>query len=704
NESGGISEVIPADVGFRSVEIKNGEILFNGRHIYFKGTNRHEHDPDRGQAITTERMIEDIKLMKRHNINAVRTSHYPNAPQWYKLCDRYGIYLIDEANIESHGYGSTGLQLIANSKDFTEAHIDRVRRMIERDKNHPSIVAFSMGNEAGNGINFTKAYRWAKKNYPNFPVLYDRNYDGQYSDILTNMYLKPHEILPFWKAFSRGRPMFQVEYAHAMGNSVGNLQEYWDVYESDKHQHGGFIWDWVDQGIRKKTTDGAEFLAYGGDFGDKPNDGNFSCNGLVAADRTPNPEINEVKKVYQNIKVEPVDLAAGKVRISNKYLFKDLSFVTASWELMENGQIIQTGTNPALDVPPGDSMELTLPIKTPMPKPGAEYHLKINFSLANDTPWAQKGHIIAWDQFEMPYNVPAAAHKDVSGLPDVKLLETPKAFVVEGRDFKIVFGRKSGALESYQYRGKQLIALPLVPNFWRPPSDNDRGNGMPDRQGVWRNAAPMRKVAKVTGKQIEPQVVKITAESIVLAGIASYNNVYNLYGDGEIVIECNLTVAEGLPDLPRIGMQMEIPAEFGNVDWFGRGWHENYWDRKSGAAVGLYSAEVEDLMFHYIEPQENGNRSDVRWVSFTNGEGIGFRADGEPLLNFSAWHYKMESFEKFAHPHEMPRSENITVNLDYQQMGVGGDDSWGALPHKKYTLPPGEYHYLFSLVPVINDR
>ncbi len=699
---GKVIEVVPWRVGFRSAEIKNGQILINGRPVYFKGVNRHELDPDLGQVVTRERMLQDIRLMKQNNINAVRTSHYPNVPEWYELCDRYGLFVLDEANIESHGYGANAPQRTSTGEDYTEAHVDRVRRTIERDKNHAAIFAFSMGNEAGIGRNFEAARAWVKQNYPEFILVYEPG-NSAHSDVFSPMYTPPDRVLPAWEKQGRGRPMFLIEYAHAMGNSVGNLKEYWDLFEAHRQLQGGFIWDWVDQGLRKKSKDGEEFWAYGGDFGDRPNDDNFCTNGLVLPDRTPHPALAEVKKVYQNIRVEPLDLGGGRLRLRNRYLFRDLSFVRGAWELEENGTVIQRGVLPPLALPPGQAQELALPgwRAKPAARPGAEYFLKVSFALAAEEPWAPKGHVVAWDQFEMPYKGPAAPELEVSSLAGLKLVETGETILVEGARFQARFGRKSGALESYQIDGRELLARALVPNFWRPPTDNDRGNNMPKRQGVWREAGPRRTVTSVTAERLASQAVQVTALATLPAGNSAYRNTYTVYGDGRIEVECAFTPGGSqLPELPRFGMQMMISGELRRVTWYGRGPHENYWDRNFSAAVGRYSAAVDELVFPYIEPQENGNRTDVRWVSFTGKEGAGLKAVGLPLLDFSAWPYEMQELETRKHPYQIRRSPNITVNLDYRQMGVGGDNSWGALPHPQYRLPPQPYRYKFRLEPV----
>jgi beta-galactosidase len=698
--TGKVIESIPFRIGFRSVEIKDSQILFNGRPLIIKGVNRHEFDPDLGQVVTTERMIQDIKLMKQNNINAVRTCHYPNVKEWYALCDRYGLYVLDEANVESHGYGANEEQRISTGEDYTEAIVDRVRRTIERDKNHPSIIWFSLGNEAGVGRNFEAARNWAKKWHPEFLISYEPG-DSRHSDFLCPMYTPPGEMVAYWQKHGRGRPMFLVEYAHAMGNSTGNFQEYWDVIESNRQMAGGFIWDWVDQGIRKKDASGKQFWAYGGDFGDFPNDDNFCTNGLVLPDRTPHPGLAEVKKAYQYIKVEPVDLAAGRVRARNKYLLRDLSGIRGAWELEENGEVIQRGSLPVLKIAAGQAQEIQLAITRPAPKTGAEYFLKVTFTLTADTAWAAKGHVVAWDQLPMPYSARTLPAHDLAAMPSVTISDSSDAMTISSTQFKARVGKHSGALESYEVKGKQLIAAPLAPNFWRPPTDNDRGNNMPKRQGVWRDAAVNRVVNDVKAEQISPQVVKVLATASLPAGGSTLLNVYTFYGNGVIEVEQQITPADNLPDLPRFGMQMRVPGEFRTVTWYGRGPQENYWDRNLAAAVGRYSDQVENLFFPYIEPQESGNRTDVRWITLTNRAGFGLKATGMPLLSASAWPFHMEELERHKHPNEIVMANDITVNLDDRQMGVGGDNSWGAQQHAEYRLPAKSYRYSFRLEPVV---
>jgi beta-galactosidase len=695
---GRVLESIPWRLGFRISEIKDGQILVNGRPVVIKGVNRHEHDPDLGHVTTLEMMLQDILLMKRYNINAVRTSHYPNDERWYALCDEYGLYVQDEANIESHGYGWNERQRISEGEDFTQAHVDRVRRTVERDKNHASIFLFSPGNEAGWGRNLAAAREWVKTNYPEFIFVYEQG-EGAHSDAFNPMYTKPQDLVKYWKEKGAGKPFYLVEYAHALGNSVGNLQEYWDVLESRPGFHGGFIWDWVDQMLRKKTADGRDFWAYGGDYGDQPNDGNAG-DGLVFADRRVQPELEEVKKVYQFIKVEPVDPASGRMRVRNKHIFANLSYAEGYWELTEDGAVIQRGHLPRLRTAAGQSEEIILPLRRHAVKPGAEYFLKVTFALAKDTSWAKRGHVVAWDQLAMPYGGLTVPGIDTTSALTVE--ETTEAVTLRGPRFLARIGKMSGALEAYEVDGRPLIAGPLAPNYWRAPVDNDRGNQMAARLGVWRTATAERQVTNVAIEQTGTNSARVTTEATLAPRGSKVRISFTAYGNGVMDVESALTPAAGAPELPRIGMQMLIPGEFRNIEWYGRGPHETYWDRRTGAAIGIYRSTVDELWTPYAQPQETGNRTDVRWVAFTNASGAGLRAVGLPEIHFSAWPFRMSELERAKHSAEIQMSQEITVNLDYRQMGVGGDDSWGAQPHAEYRLPAKPYAYRFRLIPVGN--
>ena len=698
--SGKTIEVEQCNFGFRKVELKGGQLLVNGKAVLFKGVDRHEHDPDHGRAIPLSRMLQDIRLLKQNNINAVRTSHYPDDPKWYEICDKYGLYLIDEANIESHGIGYHPDRTLGNKPEWKKAHMDRTIRMVERDKNHPSVILWSLGNEAGDGINFDATSGWIHVRDPSRLVHYERCGERDITDIVCPMYARIERLVKY-ASVERKRPLIMCEYAHAMGNSVGNLQDYWDVIEKYKHLQGGYIWDWADQALRKKTTGGEEFWAYGGDYGDIPNDDNFLCNGIVQPDRKPNPSLYEVKKVYQYIKVEPVDLVNGKVRIRNKYDFLSLDFADVLWELTADGELLQRGKLAKMSLGPKKAQEVTVPLSKPELKAGAEYWLKIIFALAGDALWAERGHVVAWDQFKVPFDVPAVPATDVNGIAELKLEQSGEAVIVTGDDFKVTVGKKTGAIESFKFGDAELIKRALIPNFWRVPIDNDEGNGMPYRLSVWRMAGQDRTINEVSVEQLKPQVVRIAVRASLPAGNCEYCTVYTVYGSGDVVVENGLEKPENvnLPNLPRFGMQMAMPGEFNRMTWYGRGPHETYWDRKTGAAVGVYSGQVEDLIHNYIRPQENGNRTDVRWVAVTNEDEIGLLAVGNPVLSVSAWPYTMWDLEKARHIHELRRRDTITVNLDYKQMGVGGDNSWGARTHPEYTLPAGPYSYSFRLRP-----
>ncbi len=699
DSSGRILEYTGCRIGFREVEMQGGQLLVNGQPVLFKGVNRHEHDPLTGHYVTRASMIRDLEIMKRFNINAVRTCHYPDDPLWYELCDEYGIYLIDEANIESHGMGYHPDVTLGNNPEWKKAHLDRIERMVERDKNHPSVVIWSMGNEAGDGVNFVAGSDWIHQRDPSRPVHYERALLRDHVDIYSPMYMRIEGLKRYASKIQK-RPLILCEYAHAMGNSVGNLQDYWDVIEAEPQLQGGFIWDWVDQAIFTKTSDGRPFFGYGGDFGDVFNDGNFLCNGLIQPNRSPNPHLWEVKKVYQNIKVRLVDAAAGKFLVKNKHYFVNLFNINYLWDLRADGKIIQSGGPESLDLPPGQSAEISIPFQRPKANPHSEFMLTIKFVLSKDELWADKGHVLAWDQFEIPSSNPAAVFVDPETLPKLELTENSKHFIIAGDGFEARIGKGSGALEEYTMNEKKLISSPLVPNFWRAPTDNDNGNRMAARQAVWRMAGPQRVVTDVKAQKRGDYAVEIIAYCVLPAGKSSQIMSYTLYGNGDVVIKNEFKAGMDLPNLPRFGMQMAIPNSYHNFTWYGRGPHESYWDRKSGAAVGMYTGQVKDLLHPYIRPQECGNRTDVRWLTLTDENGAGWLAVGASVLSVSAWPFSQDALERAKHTFELQQGNSITVNLDLRQMGVGGDNSWGARPHAQYTLPAAVYSYSFRLTPL----
>ncbi|ARN56234.1 glycoside hydrolase family 2 TIM barrel-domain containing protein [Sedimentisphaera salicampi] len=710
DEQGEVVEMLSHNFGFRSVEVKNKQFLVNGKPIYIKGVNLHAHDPYQGKTVPISRMVEDIELMKQYNVNAVRTSHYPQSPEFYALCDEYGLYVIDEACIESHGVAFDPEETLADKPLWKDAHVDRVMSMAHRDKNHPSIIMWSLGNEAGIGQNFVAAADKLRELDQTRPLHYLPGYskwEHPVTDIAAPMYQSIDSLVKYAKG-DADRPLIMCEYSHAMGNSLGNFKGYWETIKKYDILQGGFIWDWVDQGLVKTTEDGEEYWAYGGDFGEPNHAGTFCINGIVMPDRTPSPEMPEVKKGYQEISVSAIDLKKGRFEITNEYFFKSLSFVDCQWKLLENGIVIkeESLSLPAID--PRTSEQVTVPFGKIKPEPGAEYILTIEFKLAEGTKWAPKGHVLAWQQFELPFSK-AAEKTDYSNMAALNLKEKDGRFLVSGKDFSASVSKSTGELTSMKYKGKEFIKNPLSPNFWRAMTDNDdsRGNGLGHWLRDWKNAASKRTIKSVKAKQASDSLVAISVESEIPVGSAAYSTEYTIYGNGDVLITNKIAPDPDKPPMMRLGMQMQIPDEFSNVQWYGRGPHETYQDRKSGAAVALYEMEASELPFDYVLPQENGNRTDVRWAAFYNDDGLGFMAIAENLMNFSAWPYTQQQLEDAAHTVDLPEQTDFyTVNLDYKQMGVGGDNSWSkrSRPHEEYRLKAKPYQYSIRLRPFVSKK
>ena len=703
--SDSVLERVSCNIGFRKVEIKDGVLLVNGKYVYLKGVNRHEHDPDTGHYVSYESMVKDIKIMKQNNINSVRTSHYPNVPIWYDLCDAYGLYVVDEANIESHGAGVNCIGGLGNNPDWLDAHMDRTVNMVERDKNHPSIIIWSLGNEAADGIIFEATSVWLRQRDTSRPIQYEQAGKRPHTDIFCPMYATISETIEYAKNNS-DRPLIQCEYMHAMGNSCGNLADYWTAIKQYRQLQGGFIWDWVDQGLRKiDPKTGKEFWAYGGDYGDYPNDGNFCLNGLVRPGRKPNPHLFEVKKVYQSINVKPVDLMKGLVDIQNQYNFLSLGgFVNAMWEVTENGNVIQKGMLADFDVVPDSSKQVKIPYDSTLFRERDEYLLKIDFVLANKTSWSAEGYLLAWNQFELQKAAFVPFIQDDLAHP-LNFHENNSLIEVSGKGFSTTFNKLQGTLVSYKIKDREMLIGPLIMNFWRAPTDNDGGgkwggNKMSERLGVWKDAGQKQKIDGVIVEKCEEHEVIVTANVMLRANESRLTTRYHVFSDGKILVENTLMPAKGLPEIPRIGMQMKIPNTYSNMEWYGRGPHESYWDRNFGAAIGVYSEKVFEPDHMYIRPQEYGNKTDVRWMTLADGGDFGIKITGIPELYVSAWPYSMEDIEKAWHSFDLPDRDFITVNIDYKQMGVGGDNSWGARTHSEYTLPAIEYKYQFIIEPL----
>lgn len=723
-------ESLTQDVGFKSVEIRDKQLLVNGKAIYLKGVNLHEHHELTGHVTDIETMKKDILTMKSNNINAVRTSHYPQPELWYQLCNEYGLYIIDEANIESHGIGYFKDITLADKPEWAAAHLERTISMVERDKNQPSVMIWSLGNEAGDGHNMLANYHWIKSRDKTRPVQYERaekstNTTERHTDIWCPMYAKIDYLVNYAKDPANDRPLILCEYAHAMSNSVGNFQDYWDVIEKYPILQGGFIWDWVDQGLLEVNEEGVEYWAYGGDYGPPgtPTDGNFCINGLVFPDRSPHPALTEVKKVYQYVKFSVLESDDESLELSvyNGYDFTTLNGFTLIWEISEDGKSIQHGEVSSPELEPYESSLLTIPVHPPKLKPGQEYFL--NVKLVKDEGWGiiPAGHVYAYDQFLLPFHadrelVDPGKHKEL------QLEKNDSKAIITGSDFKVVFDVTDGLLESWTHKRTDLIKdQPFLPNFWRAPIDNDFGNNLPNRSKVWKSMPSRISMVNSNIEQPNPFMVVLhySYDLPDEAGnrIAGLELRYELYGNGQMALDYHYTADQpDLPDIPRIGMNMIMPVEFNKVDYYGRGPGENYQDRNTGSMVGFYRTPVADFYVPYIRPQENGYRTDVRWMAITNDAGHGLLFAGDPLISFSAHNHLLEDFESLErnfgprvkdaskvnrHTTDVITRDLVSLNIDLAQMGVGGDNSWGARTHPQYLLNDQTYHYRFVMKPVV---
>ncbi len=905
--------VVPSRVGFREVETREGQVLVNGQPILLRGVNRHEHDPLTGHVMSREGMIEDIRIMKQNNFNLVRTSHYPNVRQWYELCDEYGLYVINEANIESHGMGYHPDVTLGNRPAWEKAHVDRVARMVETFKNHPSTIVWSLGNEAGDGVNFVAASKWIHDNEPTRPVHYEGAAQRPHVDVVSHMYQKVWDMEKESKE-PDPRPLMQCEYSHAMGNSNGNFRKYWDLFRSSQRSWGGGIWDFVDQGLRQpipprqvikdrspngleglfvgehdaergaegyvvlpeaeklnlrealtlevelqpvpvvkgavrtaafnplvskgshgysldqmnedvkltialegvskplvvkapapegwygrwhrltgtydgttarlfvdgtllaseekvgrprpghfplnigrnpemldlltpsrfravqvysralseaevadptaRGDDGLElalaatdietvgqapggfFFAYGGAFGPArtPSDENFCMNGIVSADRTPHPALAEIKRVQQYIHVRPVDLLQGEapqqrsvLEIENEYDFTNLQEIAVGrWKLRADDELLGEGSLGALDVDPHSKGEVSLDLPPLTPEPGVEYWLELTFLLRSDTAWARAGHELAWDQLALPIGV-EATKLATAALPDLEVVGGPTSVEVRGPGFSVGFDPMTGLLSSLKRGDVEILAGPLHPHFWRAPIDNDRGNFMARSTAVWRDAHRFLTVRSFRTETPARGVVRIMVGADLPTVGAAYDLTYTVYGSGDVVVEAAFEPGDvAVPELPRFGMQARLRSGFEQLEWYGPGPEETYADRHD-LRVGVYRTTVDDNYFEYSQPQETGNKVDVRWAALTNTGGVGLLAVGDPRLGVNALHYATEDLDQALYRHHLTRRDEVYLNLDWKQRGLGGDDSWGAMPHEEYRLAGGAYRYRFRL-------
>lgn len=911
--SGRVTETMSARIGFREFALKDGLMRINGKPVSLRGANRHEMHPERGSALTRDDLVRDITLMKRMNINTVRTSHYPNNTLWYDLCDEYGLYVLDETNLETHGVRD---RYPDSNPDWTAAVVDRVKQMVHRDKNHPCVVIWSLGNEAGGGSNFVAMHDWIRSYDTTRLIHYEGDNRPEVSDIRSAMYESPSRVEQRAKDTNDTRPYVMVEYAHSMGNSTGNLKEYWDVVRAHDVLQGGWIWDFVDQALvwptpkrklltetgpealtselgpaasfdrgdglagpavfgrdealdlttsltleawvtptsesghqpivakgdhqysLKQTNDHLEFfiynggwisatapfpadwvgrehhvagvfddeahsltlyvdgrsaatvstdkapasssvpvavgtdaenpsrlfsgrirvarvyaraltdaelassdrgptdagvrfwfdaatakyeerqpseptfLAYGGDWGDNPNDGNFCADGILPATREFGAKAVEVKHVYQAINVSAGDdVASGVVTLTNEFLFTNLNEYAGHWELSADGKRVQHGalTAEQLDVPPSSSKRITLPVRRPAsPEPGSEYFLRLWFTTRKRTPWAEPGFEIAKDQLPVDYGSPAVRPVPLSSVPTLAHDESDDAVTVEGEGFAVTIDKKTGVITRYEADGRSLVTSGPAPNFWRAPTDNDIGNGQPSRNGTWRYAGLDREVTGVTVEPIGDRAVRIAVTGTLPTTVPSaYATTYTVFGNGEIKVDNALHPgAATLPYIPVVGTMLFLPGALDHVHWYGRGPEENYWDRHTASDVGLYSSTVADMWTDYVRPQENGERTDVRWVALTDKHGAGLLASGEPLLELNASYFTPEDLSVgVRHDYQLTPRKEVVLRLNLRQMGVGGDNSWGAQTHDEFKLfADKDYAYTYRLRPIRDVR
>jgi beta-galactosidase len=716
---GQVIQATPQRIGFRTVEIKDGLVMVNGRPIVIRGVNRHEHDPETFHVISEASMRRDIELMKRANFNAVRTSHYPNDERWYALADEYGLYVMDEANIESHaymGYGNADpaqrdKRQIGFDPAWKEAHVSRVLNMVERDKNHPSVIFWSLGNEAGIGPNFEKAAAAVRERDPSRLISYLgwgaiawEHKPNAYVDIYAPMYDDVTKMVDWALDPARTQPMIQCEYAHMQGNSGGNLKDYWDtIYRYDKLQ-GGFIWDWVDQSMYRYTKDGRRYWGDGGEYGPNPGGEIEFGDGLIQPDRTPNPQFYEARKVLSPIQFSAFDPATGRVTVTNRHDFRDLSGFDFDWVLEENGVEVASGPLPALTTPARGMQGVVLPLPKITARPGAEYFVTVRAKAkANAVPLVPTGYTAGWEQFAVSASAKPAV--DRSGV--VRLSETHAAVIVEAAGAKLTINRATGLVEAYAKDGV-VLAKGGQPNFFRAETDNDTGTGLAVQQRAWQAMTRQRQVRSVSVRPIAGGD-QIVVEHALGAGAARFITTYTMAGDGTVAVVSELTpLKDDLPPPVRVGFWYSVPADLKMVEWYGRGPHESYVDRYTSAPIGLWRGAISDQNHDYMRPQDTGNKIDVRWMELS-GDGRGLRIAGDKPLMMTALAFPYDDL--YRRPPGTWKSANIvphgdgTLLVDAVQWGIGGDTTWNSfgLPHMKYRTRLESTRVSFRLEPVAGD-
>lgn len=728
---GKILEIKRCKVGFRSIEFSkaNGKLLINGKETYLYGINRPDHHPTKGKALSREDILEDVQTIKRFNFNCIRTSHYPMDPYLYDLCDEYGIFVIDEANLETHGLGGK----LSNDPTWTSAYLERSTRMVMRDKNHPSIIIWSLGNESGSGPNHAAMSAWIHDFDLTRPVHYEPamgnpRLDG-YIDSSNPNYLKPNDHShrlqnpqdqPYVDIVSRmypgiytpkmlaeqkngdNRPIFFVEYAHAMGNSVGNMKDFWDVFRSTPRIIGGAIWEFKDQGILQTDSLGRQFYAYGGDFGEKYFD-NFTIKGVVNSDGKPKGAMFECKRVYQGAQTELADNSKKILKISNRHAVKNLNAYTATLFVRKDGALLSQKVLPAINLAAGKDTLLNIAGYLPKMEAGSEYLADIHFTLRNDELWAKKGFEVASNQFAL---TGLAQSKSSEKITAPNYSSNAEFDVFSGQNFRIEISKKNGALASYKWKGEEQLLAPLLPHFTRPLTDNDKRGWKSNKKLKQWYQNDLKFLSASAGKfsGSDGTGFKLVSEYSLINDSARVKVTYKISSNGTIKVDYALTVKPGLPNIPKVGMQMGILRKYDNISWYGKGPMENYIDKNYGADAAIYNESIASFMEHYAVPQENGNRTDIRWMYFSNpvkNEGLVFIADS--LLSMSASPYTDENVQAAKHTNKLNDASYLIVNVDLIQMGVGGNDSWSdvAAPLPQYQIPSKNYNYSFYLKPFV---
>ncbi len=723
NDNDEVVEVRSTHIGFKEYTYtKEGVFTVNGQPVKIKGVNRHDHSDTEGKTVTREDMKKDIELMKQYNINAVRTSHYPNDPYVYELCDKYGLYVMDEANIETHHIGGK----LSNDPTWNYAFMDRIIRMVERDKNHASIFSWSLGNESGCGPNHATAAGWIKDfdptrlihyegaqglpTHPDYtPMIspeWEKNYntvmanptDPLYVDMLSRMYPSLEQLTELATNKALVRPVIMCEYAHAMGNSLGNLKEYWDIVYGTPIVTGGFIWDWIDQGIRSTDKDGTVFWKYGGDFGDTPNLGNFCLNGIVGPDRAIKPQMHECKYVFQPVEIKAADLANGTLILSSRFNFKTTEAYYFKWSVAEDGNIIKTGQLDNIVIKPGESKQLALPLNKLKQKDGKAYFLRVSMHHKNASLYADAGYEVAKQQFEIT-NTPNHTKYSLTGARGLKLTESNEYISVSGKNFKVNWSKISGELLDYTYAGDKLIENGPVANFWRPQTDNDfRGWKSHNVSGFWKTFEKMQAQVSVTADQSNETCLKIEVKQ-------NYNDslrittTYKVDQKAQIEVNIAVEMSENMPMPLRIGSQLKLSDKLQTMKFFGKGPWENYSDRSFAAETGVYKGTINDFIHHYVTPQECSNYTGVSWLELSNSKGRGVRIIGAQPLSTSVWPWTAKNLDEAKHINALEKAGYLTVNVDLIQVGVGGADTWSHLskPIEQYRIKPGNYTYSYLI-------